>query len=73
MGETETVIVLNLLDMKQGGGFRLDTTDRRVWQIVLKRLEGVEKVSLYADDRAGSYRALIPASAVDRIVNIWKL
>jgi len=62
--EVETVIVINRADMDDGF-FVVESTDKRAWEHVLKRLEG------YEVELVGTMRVRVPAKLIARLVTFW--
>lgn len=62
--EIETVIVINRADMEVGF-FVVESTDKRIWEHLLKRLGG------YQVEQLGPMRMKVPAKLIARLVTFW--
>lgn len=66
--EVETLVVINAARMSEGY-FEIETTDKRIWANILKRVGGIEKL---ISVRTGAVnKARVPKEAIGRLVTFW--
>lgn len=66
--EVETLVVINAACMGEGY-FEVETTDKRVWANILKRLGGSGKL---LSVKVGTvHKARVPSELIGRLVTFW--